>query len=1420
MQTFTRWLILLFPPLLTSNNIFADIDLQLSMTADKSNVKIYENVTYTLTVTNSGDETATGIGIEFPLPPNTAYTGSTTSKGNYAQWTKTWSINTLEVGESASMDLIAFTLSANVLRKAFAEVITADQADTDSTPNNNFLGYPTEDDEAQKTVLAIRQGERDMRLEIRADQEQTSIGDEVRLLMTFYSDDTETAGPAVVKAYLPEGFSLSYASGYGFYDRYSNEWVIPTDITGGNIFFMELIGETTNIDQPLIAFAEIIAATHPDSDSTPNNDNGEFTPNDEDDEGLVEIQPYTGLLESDLEMTVNVNVFPPDNPSDPATFGAFFVVRNTGPANNKDIWIDIEIPEGVDITEESTTPGYLPYTLGEDWYISFIPNDGQFIVRIGGTITDPTIPLTFYAEVREAAYPDSDSTPDNNATQIPNEDDEDSFTIPPSNGTKPDLEASLLDVTPDAIQQGETLEVEFTAQNVNGVAAPASKVHIWLDDELNYSPYHSEVELSLGMEDIPALEVEESVTLTKTYTIPNGFASGEYRVYIKADGDDQIDEDIEENVQVFNRAITIGGTIPNLFVRDINVSGVLAEGGMVTISCEIGNGGVAIAPTNTLKYYLSKNPTPSSGDIFIGSDNVPELNVGGLSQHSIDFEIPDLSNEIPYFDNLYYFICFADANEEIEEEYEIDNIGTSFNFIEEAKPNLVPRNPRYIGQANGNPLFLTCEVENRGTVTSSNAIYSIYQSTDAILSSDDQLKVSTQLPGLLPGETTTIGSISQGLAGAEGDYYLIWDLDVNETQENDNRISLRITKDPVSTSEAYFLQHYGTAFSTQLEETPEGYELLNRFPATGNENDSYTLVKMDRKGNFRSDGNPIPSSIPAETALTYHKRIDSGFAELGNRDNQTIYIAKRNELGAADWINNYQLNTGLEIIATDIEATADSGFIATGVAFTDDEVTYQGEVYERRTGHVFALKVSSNGNEEWFNVYKSPIGNSTVNFHYESGIQLTQLQNGSFAIAAYRGIVAPSGPPVNSFDGGSIIVHEIAADGNQIGVEGAIGQLGAYVSVSELIPTSDGGYLYTYLLNYAGNGGQIAFATKKGGSQSWEYALFSSKFGRAYFNDVVQTNDGGYMLMGDYTDAAAPDNPPANFFKLNATGELQWTNHIGRIADVLIQTNDGGFLIAGADIGESYAQKLDSETNPTPPIETEGIDIELEYTVNESTYRQWQRVEYTLTATNNGTETATNLVISDPIPFGMAFTSKVASKGTYNLWFQTWTIPELAAGETATLDLILFTLINDATIVKFAQVKSMDQMDVDSTPDNNSTTIPQEDDETAVSIAPIGGSGGGKNVLDNPIDQAGALKLYQMFPVPSNDVLNIVFGTAGFQVNLLLYDVQGKLLERKSLRVNQGENALQLEVGYLTAGFYTVSLETPEGFVRGKFLKQ
>ncbi|MGB0931055.1 MAG: CARDB domain-containing protein [Chitinophagales bacterium] len=1164
MQKITKWIFLLSTFLLTSS-AFAAIDLELSMTADQTNVDIYKNFTYTMILSNNGNETATGIEVDFGLPPNTAYTNSSASKGTYILWTRTWSIAELQVGESATLEVIIFTLVKDKSFKGFAQVIAVDQIDADSTPNNNAINFPVEDDEAGATVLAIGQGQRDYALTVSTNESEFSVGDDVIYTLSMTNNSTEVMGPIMVKAYLSDDLEVNRHGGSGIFDLNTFTWTIDGNMNPNQTLEYDIIGKVLNIDQPISAFFEVIASTHQDTNSTPNNDNGALTA-DEDDEAATTVHPYQGAPLSDLELQMDLTT---TNPDVGEQFKMTLTATNHGPANNSMVHVRVVVPSGLgNITYFSSSN--TGYNVAGDWFINFIADGESKIFELSATILDDTNPKIFFAEVSETSIPDPDSTPNNNATLVPVEDDE--------------------------------------------------------------------------------------------------------------------------------AAIEIGSS-------------------------------------------------------------------GGL------------------------------------------------------RPNARPKNARYIGQGNKEPLFLTCELENNGDAELPNGIYSAYISTDEILSDDDKRIASTLMPGLSVGQSTRFVTLVQTPNVPYGEYYLIWVMDVNETIEEtnefDNQIAIPINVVEPSTDDDYFLQYFGTGTALQLEETTDRYELITQFSDSEN---SYTHGIMTKEGVLL--GNPFPKTIAADLNTHSFKRVNTGFVGFGNSDEQTLLITRRTEQGGPEWTKEF--SNGLELQAADISQTADGGFIATGSAFAYNPIVHEGENIEIKQSYVFTWKVDANGTEEWFKYYDNLQPPSLIPY-FDSGRKVIQLEDGTYIVLANRAVPVPGGPPNSSFSGSDVRVYRIDSNGEIIGeVEPGNGQLGAYSSISSLITTQDGGYAYTHLLNYApGNSGQIAFANKEGGTKSWEYARSTSKFGTAYFNDIVEMNDGNYMLVGNYGDLAAPENPAANFFKLDENGTELWTNHIDKIANVMIQTNDGGFLIAGSKNGEAFAAKLDSETNLTPPIETDGVDIELQYTADREIYRQWERVNYTLTATNIGTETATNLVISDPIPFGMAFTSKTVSTGTYNLWTQTWTIPELEAGETATLDLALFTLLNDAQIVKFAQVKSLDQTDIDSTPNNNSTTVPNEDDETAVSITPINfGGGSGKDVLENPIAQAGTLKLYNLFPVPADDHINLVFGTNGFQVNVLLYDVNGRLLKRKSLKVNRGENALQLEVGDLASGFYTISLETPEGFVRGKFLKQ
>ena len=151
----------------------------------------------------------------------------------------------------------------------------------------------------------------------------------------------------------------------------------------------------------------------------------------------------------------------------------------------------------------------------------------------------------------------------------------------------------------------------------------------------------------------------------------------------------------------------------------------------------------------------------------------------------------------------------------------------------------------------------------------------------------------------------------------------------------------------------------------------------------------------------------------------------------------------------------------------------------------------------------------------------------------------------------------------------------------------------------------------------------------------------------------------------------------------------------------------------------SYTVNFTTEEE-TQPLDK--IDLELTLTADKATLPIWQFVVFTVELENKGGITASNIAVSVPVPTGFAYAEMSSTKGDYTPWNQQWIISELAAGESASIDLTLFTLQDDNAVDFFVQVLGVDEEDVDSSPDNSNNNIPQEDDEALVTVDAFSGS--------------------------------------------------------------------------------------------------
>jgi uncharacterized repeat protein (TIGR01451 family) len=145
-------------------------------------------------------------------------------------------------------------------------------------------------------------------------------------------------------------------------------------------------------------------------------------------------------------------------------------------------------------------------------------------------------------------------------------------------------------------------------------------------------------------------------------------------------------------------------------------------------------------------------------------------------------------------------------------------------------------------------------------------------------------------------------------------------------------------------------------------------------------------------------------------------------------------------------------------------------------------------------------------------------------------------------------------------------------------------------------------------------------------------------------------------------------------------------------------------------------------------------DLELTMSVDKPNLPIYDHITFTVKIANRGTAAANNITVSVPINTEGALVHSalndgrvLATKGSFTYWNpQIWTVGTLAAGESATLTYVTFSLKRDPITI-FAEVKTQSPDDKDSRAGNGKQT-PPEDDEASVTMP-----SGSVNPCDNDV---------------------------------------------------------------------------------------
>jgi LPXTG-site transpeptidase (sortase) family protein len=119
----------------------------LSKTVSNSTPQVGSNINFTLTITNSGPDAATGVTVVDVIPSGFAYI-SDNGSGAYNSSSGIWTVGNLAVNETKSLT-ITVRVNATGSYTNYAQIRASSLVDPDSTPNNNSAN---EDDDDSVTV--------------------------------------------------------------------------------------------------------------------------------------------------------------------------------------------------------------------------------------------------------------------------------------------------------------------------------------------------------------------------------------------------------------------------------------------------------------------------------------------------------------------------------------------------------------------------------------------------------------------------------------------------------------------------------------------------------------------------------------------------------------------------------------------------------------------------------------------------------------------------------------------------------------------------------------------------------------------------------------------------------------------------------------------------------------------------------------------------------------------------------------------------------------------------------------------------------------------------------------------------------------------------------------------------------------------
>lgn len=246
---------------------------------------------------------------------------------------------------------------------------------------------------------------------------------------------------------------------------------------------------------------------------------------------------------------------------------------------------------------------------------------------------------------------------------------------------------------------------------------------------------------------------------------------------------------------------------------------------------------------------------------------------------------------------------------------------------------------------------------------------------------------------------------------------------------------------------------------------------------------------------------------------------------------------------------------------------------------------------------------------------------------------------------------------------------------------------------------------------------------------TYEFKWSSSNGGGCNLEDTMQVtinpaiasvNAGPDQTLGEYsTVTMAATNPAPNVGT--------WSFVSGPNSPVILDVNSPNTQIAGTVPGK-YVLKY-TVSNGSCAVDSDTVeitligqtDLSLDKTVDITAPKVGDIVTFTVAVKNNGNRNGTGIAVRDNLPAGLSLvTGSVSNQGNFNAGGNAINWSGLSVANGATLNLTYKARVNATTgtaneYTNTAQITASDQIDPNSTPNNNIST---EDDQDFVTLTP------------------------------------------------------------------------------------------------------